>query len=87
MSNQYFSSASDAASFVIKQLRNDYFQDFSQEERIQDSAGLYGFEAEHTTTDDEGEEVYYWNEQEREAFALFADATPAERAKYFALWG
>lgn len=87
MANRHFTSASDAASFMIKMLRSDYFQDFSQEDRINDPDGLYGYEAERTDTDDEGNECYAWDDREREALSLFAEATPAERARCFELWG
>ncbi|WP_233842245.1 hypothetical protein [Dyella sp. 2HG41-7] len=76
MSN-YFSSASDAASFMSKLLRNDYFQDFSAQDRVEDPDGIYAIEA----------EMPHWGEMEREAFGLFAEATPAERAELFETWG
>lgn len=87
MSNHYFSSASDAGSFMVDLLCNDYFQDFSDQDRIQDPDGIYAIEADMTTIDDEGDEVYTWNDQEREALALFAGAKPAERASIFQIWG
>lgn len=83
MSNEYFSSASDAASFMVKLLRNDYFQHFSARDRVEDPDGIYETEA---TLMDEGEEAFYWGEKEREAFSLFAEATPAERAELFEIW-
>jgi hypothetical protein len=90
MSNDYFSSASDAGSFMIKLLSNDYFQDFSHADRIQDPDGIYAIEAEMThsyASADHDAGDYYWDDQEREALTLFAEATPAERAEIFELWG
>lgn len=48
MTNTYFSSASDAGSFMIKLLRNDYFQDFSEADRVEDPDDIYGIEADMT---------------------------------------
>ncbi len=85
MSNQYFSSASDAASFVIELLHNGYFQDFTAEDRVQDPDGVYATCAEITVCD-EGEERYFFSGKEREGLILFAEATPAERAELFQIW-
>lgn len=81
MSNQYFSSAADAASFVIELLRND-FQHFTAEDRVQDPDGVYARVAEIKVFV-EGVERYFFSKKEREALALFAEATPAERARAF----
>ena len=90
MSNHYFSSASDAGSFMVELLRNDHFQDFSDQDRIHDPHCVYAIEAEMTvppTADEDHDDVYFWDDQEREALTLFADATPAERASIFQIWG
>lgn len=82
----YFTSASDAASTLMKVLRSDYFQDFSEEDRILDPDGIYAMSAEITVQGD-GEEMFYFTAKEREALALFAEATPDERADLFETWG
>ena len=82
MSNNYFSSASDAATFMVRLLRNDYFQDFTDEDRIQDPDNVYAISAKLKNG-----EGFYFSDKEREALTLFSKASPEERAELFEIWG
>lgn len=79
----HFDNLTDAADFLIPYMAgNDYFQEFSDADRIMDPDGIYDIEAE--IEDAVGD--YFHSEKVREAMCLFAEATPAERLEAFEIY-
>ena len=67
----------EAGQIVRDLLRSDYFQSFNKYDRVYDPEGLYEVEAEIEGSDGE---AFYWQDDEREAFRVFAQMSPADRA-------
>ena len=71
----------EAGDIVQRLLRNDYFSQFSANDRVEDPDGLYAIESEMTHIE-EGEEFFNWNDETRTALSIVAKMTPAERREY-----
>ncbi len=71
----------EAGEIVQRLLRLEYWSWVSTHDRVNDGE-MYAIETEITHKDEEGEEVFIWNTEQRDALKIVGQMTPEERRKY-----